>query len=97
MGFLITSRKRDSRTLSLKKTALYLKNIGTLEQTFKINDLSNPKLEQKLEQLDISCLFGVLGKVKFYIWIFLGKVKFYLWFFTCFRWSLWAFLGSALE
>lgn len=70
MGFLITPRKRDSRPLALKKTALYLKIIGTLEQTLRIKHLSVPKLEQKLEQLDMSCSFGVLGKVKFYIWHF---------------------------
>ena len=36
---------------NLKKSFVYLKNIGTLEQVNKINDLSIPKLEQKVEQV----------------------------------------------
>ena len=36
---------------NLKKSFVYLKKVRTLEQVFKINDLSIPKLEQKLEQV----------------------------------------------
>ena len=67
MGFCDLTAKKGLSTPVTQKTAIYLKIIGTLEQTFKIKHLSPPKLEQKLEQLDMLCSFGVLGKVKFYI------------------------------